>query len=245
MGSEMCIRDRYQAKAKGLDKKEVWGEEGVSKLRLVQDHAVYAGMVEAMDLAVGKVLQGIEDLGLVENTIVILTSDNGGLSTSEGHPTSNLPLRGGKGWLYEGGIREPLIIRWPEVTKPGTVSDQVITSTDYFPTIASMAGIQSPNHDGVDLSPMLRQESALAKRPIFWHYPHYGNQGGSPGSAIRLGEWKLIEFYGDNRLELYNLNDDLSEQHNLADQHPRIRKRLHKKLVVWRNEVGARYPTHQ
>ena len=243
--SRADLKEKYTHKAKALEEKEVWGEEGARKLRLVQDHAVYAGMVEAMDQAVGKVLKAIDDLGLSDNTIVIFTSDNGGLSTSEGHPTSNLPLRGGKGWLYEGGIREPLIVRWPNVTKSGSVNHENITSTDYFPTIAAMTGIESPSHDGVDLTPLLAKNKSLPKRPLFWHYPHYGNQGGSPGSVVRLGDWKLIEFFEDGRLELYNLKRDIGEHHNVADEHPRKRAELQKLLYEWRNEVGARYPTHQ
>ncbi len=241
--SRQDLKEKYQKKSEKIDASSIWGQEGKRKVRLVQEHAVYGGMVEAMDLAVGKVLKGLDDLGLANNTLVIFTSDNGGLSTSEGHPTSNLPLRGGKGWLYEGGIREPLIIRWPSVTKAGTQSHQVVTSTDYFPTIAAAAGIQSPNHDGVDLSKVLQNKGALANRPIFWHYPHYGNQGGSPGSAIRKGHWKLIEFYEDNRVELYNLKDDIGEQNNLADSHPRRRDKLLTQLRGWRDDMNARYPS--
>jgi arylsulfatase A-like enzyme len=243
--SRQDLKEKYQKKSENINASDVWGQEGKRKVRLVQDHAVYGGMVEAMDLAVGKVLEGLDDLGLANNTLVIFTSDNGGLNTSEGHPTSNLPLRAGKGWLYEGGIREPLIIRWPSVTKAGTQSHQVVTSTDYFPTIAAAAGIQSPNYDGVDLSKVLQKKGALANRPIFWHYPHYGNQGGSPGSAIRKGHWKLIEFYEDNRVELYNLKDDIGEQNNLADSHPRRRDKLLSQLREWRDDMNARYPSHK
>jgi arylsulfatase A-like enzyme len=243
--SRADLRTKYLNKAKVLDDQEVWGEEGKSKLRLVQDHPTYAGMVEAMDQAVGKVLDTLDKLKLTKNTIIIFTSDNGGLSTSEGHPTSNLPLRAGKGWIYEGGIREPLLIRWPGVTKPGSKNNQTITSTDYFATIASIAKITTPIHDGIDISTTLRDGSPLPDRPIFWHYPHYGNQGGSPASAIRLGDWKLIEFFEDNHLELYNLKKDIEEKKDLAKKHPKIRDDLYNQLKAWQKEVGAKFPTHQ
>lgn len=241
--SRADLRMKYRSRSDALPEQEIWGVEGERKVRLVQEHAVYGGMVEAMDQAVGKVLDGLDDLGLADNTVVVFTSDNGGLSTSEGHPTSNLPLRAGKGWLYEGGIREPLIIRWPGVTQAGTQSDQTVTSVDYFPTIASIAGIDTPAQDGVDLVPLLRSESPLAERPLFWHYPHYGNQGGSPGSAVRLSDWKLLEFFEDGEVELYNLAEDVGEENEVGERYPEIRDRLLGILREWRDEVGARYPT--
>ncbi|HIA47243.1 MAG TPA: DUF4976 domain-containing protein, partial [Candidatus Hydrogenedentes bacterium] len=229
-------------KADRIDEKVTWGREGESRLRLIQDHAVYAGMVDAMDQAVGKVMDALEELNIADNTVVIFTSDNGGLSTSEGHPTSNLPLRGGKGWLYEGGIREPLIIRWPGIVTPGALNHQSVISTDYYATIAAIAGIPTPKHDGIDLTPLLRDNAAPPERPLFWHYPHYGNQGGSPGSAIRVGDWKLIEFFEDNRVELYNLKRDLEEKHDVAKENPKVRDNLRSRLSSWRDDVGARYP---
>ena len=239
------LEEKYLAKKKAHGLEAEWGEEGERKVRLVQEHAVYAGMVEAMDQAVGKVLDGLLTLGLAANTVVVFTSDNGGLSTSEGHPTSNLPLRAGKGWLYEGGIREPLIIRWPGVTRPRSINNQQVISTDYFPTLATIAGIDTPEGDGVNLVDTLRHRSAIPGRALFWHYPHYGNQGGSPGSAIRLGDWKLIEFFEDDRVELYNLENDPSEAKNLAGAQPVIRDALLEQLRGWREEVGARYPTRK
>jgi len=208
---------------------------------------VYGGMVEAMDLAVGKVLDALARLKLDDNTIVFFMSDNGGLSTSEGHPTSNLPLRAGKGWMYEGGIREPMIVRWPGVTGGGSVCDQVVTSTDFFPTMLEMADLPArPNlHlDGHSMTPVLRGQTR-ERGPIFWHYPHYGNQGGAPSGAVRDGDWKLIEWYEDGRLELFNLADDLSEQQNVADAHPEIRDRLHRQLVAWRTETAAVMPARR
>nr|WP_246120059.1 sulfatase [Blastopirellula retiformator] len=222
----------------------IWGEEGERKVRLVQEHAVYAGMVEAMDAAIGKVLDAIDRLKLTDDTVVIFTSDNGGLSTSEGHPTSNLPLRGGKGWMYEGGIREPLIVRYPPLVKAGSESDAIVTSPDFLPTILALADVpgEKVDTDGVSIVPALVGKP-LDRGPIFWHYPHYGNQGGQPTAAVREGDWKLIEWYEDGKLELFNLAEDIGEKQNLADAKPEKRKQLHQKLRQWRKEVGAILPT--
>ncbi len=241
------LEAKYAKKAQSIDPNlPRWGKEGDREVRLVQEHAVYGGMVEAMDLAVGKVLDALDRLELADNTIVIFMSDNGGLSTSEGHPTSNLPLRAGKGWLYEGGIREPMMIKWPGVAKPGTVCDVPVISTDFYPTMLEMAGLPWRNEqhvDGVSLVPLLMQRGALRERALYWHYPHYGNQGGSPSAAIRQGGWKLIEFFEDGRLELYNLSDDLGETRNLAGSMPDEARELAGKLHAWQKEVGARFPT--
>jgi arylsulfatase A-like enzyme len=238
------LQKKYEAKAKTLPTNgPAWGQERERKVRLVQDHAVYAGMVEAMDQAVGKVLAALERAGLAERTVVVFMSDNGGLSTSEGHPTSNLPLRAGKGWLYEGGIREPMIIHAPGVTRAGSTCDTPVTSTDFYPTLLELAGLPPlprQHVDGVSLVTLLKGES-LARGPLFWHYPHYGNQGGSPGGAVRDGDWKLIEWY-EGGLELFNLKDDLGEQHDLARENPAKVKELQPKLVAWRKEVGAKMP---
>lgn len=222
----------------------LWGKEGGRKVRLIQEHAVYAGMVEAMDLAVGKVLDSLDRLKLAENTVVIFMSDNGGLSTSEGHPTSNIPLRGGKGWMYEGGIREPMIVRAPGVTKAGQVSDQYVTSTDFFPTILDLAGkMQQPavHKDGVSFVKALKGEKH-ERGPIYWHYPHYGNQGGAPTAAIREGDYKLIHWFEDDKLELFNLSSDLSETKNLAAEKTKLRDQLKAKLDAWKKDVGALMP---
>ncbi|MCP4642474.1 MAG: sulfatase [bacterium] len=241
------LKKKYAKKAKSIDPDlPHWGEEGDRKWRLVQDHAVYGGMVEAMDSAVGDVMSALDDLGLSDNTVVMFMSDNGGLSTSEGHPTSNLPLRAGKGWLYEGGIREPMIIKWPGATKPGSVCDTPVTSTDFYPTMLDMAGLPArpeQHMDGVSLRPVLQGSSALPERAIYWHYPHYGNQGGSPGAAVRLGDWKLIEFFEDDHVELYNLRDDLGEQRDLAAANPDKVRKLRAMLDTWQKDVGARFPS--
>ena len=184
--------------------------------------------------------------GLTENTIVVFMSDNGGLSTSEGWPTSNLPLRGGKGWAYEGGIREPMIVVVPGMTKPGSSCDVPVTSTDFYPTLLELAGqpLKPEQHvDGVSFQPLLKGETASRGKPLFWHYPHYSNQGGSPHGAIRDGDWKLIERYEDGTLELYNIPQDIGEKTNLATEQPDTAKALHEKLIAWRKDVGALMPT--
>ena len=243
--SRTDLRDKYLARKKERGLEAKWGKEHNRQVRLVQEHAVYGGMVEAMDLAVGKVLDGLKEHGLEDNTVVFFMSDNGGLSTSEGHPTSNLPLRGGKGWMYEGGIREPMMVRWPGVTKPGSVNDTPVTSTDFFPTIMEMAGLkpQLPLPiDGVSFTTALRGKPQ-DRGALYWHYPHYGNQGNAPTAAVREGDWKLIEWYEDGRLELFNLADDIGEKTNLAKKHPDKVKALATKLAAWRKDTGARMPT--
>lgn len=239
------LTQKYQARKKERGLEAKWGQEHNRKVRMVQEHAVYGGMIEAMDMAVGKVLDGLKALNLEKNTVVFFMSDNGGLSTSEGHPTSNLPLRGGKGWMYEGGIREPMMVRWPGVTKPGSVNDSPITSTDFFPTILEIASLKLnlplPT-DGVSFTSALRGEKH-DRGPMYWHYPHYGNQGNAPTAAVREGDWKLIEWYEDGKLELFNLKEDISEKNDLSKKHPDKVKTLSAKLTNWRKETGAQMPT--
>ena len=237
------LEEKYRLKS--LDQPEnIWGEEPPRKVRTVQNHAVYAGMVEAMDEAVGKVLDYLRESGLEENTIVFFMSDNGGLSTSEGHPTSNLPLRAGKGWLYEGGIREPMVLKWPQKNMAGTKIHIPVISTDFYPTILEMAGIQTAEElDGLSLTWITGSGHVPDQRPLFWHYPHYGNQGGTPGAAVRVGDYKLIDFFEDKPAELYNLEKDIGEKHNLADSLPDVRDRLLKVLHNWQKEVDARFPS--
>ena len=219
--------------------------EGRRAARQVQDHAVYAAMVASVDDAVGRVMAKLDELKLADRTIIIFTSDNGGLSTSEGSPTANVPLRAGKGWLYDGGIREPLIIKWPGATRPGSVCDEPVISTDFYPTMLAMAGLPlrpEQHRDGVSLEPLLRGTGTLGRPAIFWHYPHYGNQGGSPGGAVRAGDWKLIEFYEDLRVELYILRDDIGEKNNLAAKQPEKAAELRQRLHDWRQSVNANMP---
>ena len=215
------------------------------RVRVVQDKPVYAAMIDSLDQSVGRVLQTLRDLGLEQNTIVIFTSDNGGLSTAEGTPTSNLPLRMGKGWNYEGGIREPLIIRWPGVTKPGSVCDAPMISTDYYPTLLEVAGLPprpSQHLDGVNIVPLLRGQP-MPDRPLFWHYPHYSNQGSGPCGAVRLGNFKLIEWYENDRVELYDLSKDVGEKTDLCTTMPDKAAELRQKLHDWRTSVAAQMPT--
>lgn len=250
MGPDALV-DKYRRKAATLaadqhsgdefaDEEQVFGDEP-RQVRILQNHAVYAAMVEAMDAAVGKVLAQLDASGVADNTIVIFTSDNGGLSTSEGSPTSNLPLRGGKGWVYEGGIREPWIVRYPGVTQAGTTSQQPICSIDLVPTLAAAAGVQVDQLiDGIDIAPALRGQP-LPQRPLFWHYPHYSNQGGIPGGAIREGDWKLFERYEDGRVHLYNLREDIGEQTDLADAQPQRAAHMRDRLHAWYKTVDAQF----
>lgn len=238
------LQAKYEAKRQKLGLEPKFGREEPRDVRLVQEHAIYAGMVEAMDAAVGKVLAKLDELGLAKNTLVIFTSDNGGLSTSEGSPTSNLPLRGGKGWLYEGGIREPLIVRWPVMVKAGGVIDTPVSSPDYFATLADVAGAKvTTKIDGVSLRPVLDGSGDLPERALFWHYPHYGNQGGAPGAAVRRGDWKLIQWSELDQPELYNLKADIGETKDLAAQDPERVKALLAELKTWQQDVGAQMPT--
>jgi arylsulfatase A len=207
---------------------------------------VYAAMVESLDQSVGRVLVAIDAAKLADRTMVIFFSDNGGLryeGQAKNPVTDNSPLRAGKGHLYEGGIREPLIIRCPGLLKPGTVIDTPVSSIDILPTICDAVRLEPGAVNGVSLMPLLRGGD-LKPRPLFWHYPHYSNQGGEPGSAVREGDWKLIEFYGEARKELYNLRLDMSETHNLLLREPAVATRLTAVLERWLKESGAVMP-HQ
>lgn len=238
--------EKYRAKTEGMEASgPLFLPEGEHENRQRQDDAVYAAMVEAVDQATGKILNAIDRLDLHDNTIVFFISDNGGLSTAEGSPTSNLPLRAGKGWLYEGGIRVPWLVRWPGVVSQGSECDVPVISNDVYPTIKEMAGIASvptQHVDGVSLVPLLLGKKAPSRDALYWHYPHYSNQGGSPCGAMREGPWKLIEWYEDGRLELFNLDQDIGEQHDLAKERPEIAARLHKQLAEWRKSMAARMP---
>ena len=213
-------------------------------IRQQQDNPVYAGLVEAMDDAVGRVLNTLDELGLAENTIVVFTSDNGGVSAGDSFSTSNSPLRGGKGYQFEGGVREPYFIKAPGIASAGSRTDVPATGTDFYPTLLDLVGanLQPEEHqDGVSLLPVMKGGS-IAPRPLYWHYPHYGNQGGEPSSIIRDGDWKLIHYYEDGRDELYNLKDDLSETKDLAKAEEEKTRVLHNKLMAHLKAVGARFP---
>ena len=238
---------KYQAKAAKLVPPA--GPEFIldhgHKVRQIQNNPVYAAMLESLDDSVGRVLAKLNALGLETNTIVIFTSDNGGLSTSEGWPTSNLPLRTGKGWPFEGGIREPLLVKWPGQTRPGSLCRTPMISMDYYPTLLQMAGLplRPQQHlDGESIVPLLKG-GTLPERPLFWHYPHYSNQGGAPESVVQLGDYKLVEWSEGMQLELYNLKDDLGEQHDLAAAMPEKATQLRQVLHQWREQVNAQMPT--
>lgn len=209
---------------------------------------VYAAMVESVDTALGALRQTLVRLGVADNTIIIVTSDNGGV----GFQAKNLhriadngPLRAGKGFLYEGGIRTPLIVHWPRVTKPGSICEVPVVGTDTLPTILSMVGtgpVPQPC-DGVDITGLFRGEKSLPRAGLCWHYPHYSDQGGTPSGAIREGDWKLIEFFEDNHVELYNLAQDPGEQYNFASSFGDKAYDLQRKLQSWRTSVNAAMPS--
>lgn len=240
-----AVIEKYRAKAA---RRMATGPAFISdhgrQVRQTQDQPIYGAMVESLDDSVGRVMDQLAALGLADNTLIIFTSDNGGLSTAEGMPTSNLPLRAGKGWGYEGGVREPLIIAWPGVTQPGSVSHEPVISMDFYPTLLEatrLPGLPSQTRDGASIVPVLRG-GALPQRPLFWHYPHYSNQGGSPHGAVRLGDFKLIEGYEDGKAELYHLKDDIGEQRDLAASQPAKTSELIQLLHDWRTAVGAQMP---
>ena len=238
------LLEKYQEKRKALGLKDEFSQEGKFKVRINQSHATYAAVVEGMDLAVGKVLQKLKELKLDDNTIIVFFSDNGGLAINEGTPTSNLPLRAGKGWLYEGGIREPLIIKWPNTIKAGSVNHTPVISNDFYATFLAAAKLPfmpKQHTGGTNILPLLQGETSK-ERALFWHYPHYSNQGGSPGSAIRKGDWKLIRWYESGKEELFNLKNDIGEQKNLVEQETKIAKSLAKKLDKWLKSEQALFP---
>ncbi len=247
--SKEVLTDKYKAKAERLPGPEAQrfaDVYGRYKTRLVQDNPAYAGMVQSVDESVGRVMQKLEELGVADNTVVIFMSDNGGLSTvpREG-PTGNLPLRAGKGWLYEGGIREPMLIKWPGVVKPGSVCDEPVTSTDFYPTMLEMAGLDlmpEQHIDGVSMVPLLKNKGRLKRKAIYWHYPHYHGSGNRPSGAVRAGDYKLIEWYEDNSVELYNLKSDIGEKHDLAKIMPEKAAELQAMLAKWRKQMNARMP---
>jgi arylsulfatase A-like enzyme len=213
-------------------------------VRQVQDCPIYAGMIEAMDDAIGIVLAKLDELGLDDDTVIVFTSDNGGVSSGDAYSTSNLPLRGGKGRQWEGGIREPYYIRVPGMADSGATCDTPVIHTDFYPTLLELAGLpQKPDQhvDGVSLVPLLKGKQ-IEDRDLYWHYPHYGNQGGEPSTIIRSGDWKLIHYYEDGRDELYNIADDTGEQTDLAAKQPEITTNLRAKIDAWLKETGARLP---
>ena len=235
---------KYQAKAEQLNVKERFLFDRRLCVRQVQDCPIYAGMVEAMDEAVGLVLSKLEELNLDENTIICFTSDNGGVSSGDAFATSNLPLRGGKGRQWEGGIREPYYIKAPGVTSAGSKSDVPVSGIDWYPTILELTGLSVPEQqkvDGVSLVPLLSGDS-IADRPLYWHYPHYGNQGGEPSSIITQDNWKLIYYHEDGRYELYNLENDEVESNDVSSRYPDKVRELKANLIRWLANTHAVMP---
>jgi arylsulfatase A-like enzyme len=241
--------EKYKAKAAALPPRSEPRDVAVGqgfKARAVQDHAVYAGMVQELDEGVDRILKKLDALGLSERTVVVFFSDNGGLSTSEGSPTCNLPLRAGKGWNYEGGIRVPLMVRMPGRVAAGTTNDVPVISNDLYPTLLELAGVPLPPNQAVDavsLVPLLDRKGPIAERPLCWHYPHYSNQGGRPAGALRSGDWKLVEWFEDGRVELFDLAADPGELRDLAAAQPERAASMQKQLADWRVAVGAQMPS--
>ncbi len=212
----------------------------------------YAAMIESLDDNVGRLMDKLDALKLSDNTLVVFTSDNGGVYNA----SKQWPLRAGKGSYYEGGIREPLFVRWPRRIEAGSSSATPVTALDFFPTFLAASGADLPTGkvlDGVDLMPLLTQAGELEERALYWHFPIYLEGGNAettdpqfrtrPGSVVRLGDWKLHEYFEDGHLELYNLKDDLGEKHNLADKESAKAKQMHEMLKAWRKELNAPVPT--
>jgi arylsulfatase A len=204
---------------------------------------LYAAVVETLDDSVGRLLAHVDTLGLRDRTIIVFASDNGGLHVPEGRddpPTHNTPFRAGKGFLYEGGLRVPLLVRWPGRVRAGQVTGVPMVNTDLMPTLLELAGLESPrNLDGVSYAPLLRGGTEPPPRELFWHFPHYTNQGGRPAGAVRAGGWKLIEHYEDGSTELFDLKHDPGETRNLSADEPRRTADLKDKLAAWRKSIGA------
>ncbi|MEJ7768242.1 MAG: sulfatase [Chitinophagaceae bacterium] len=244
----------YYAVHTPLQVPQVLKEKYEKKLKTPgQKHATYAGMIESLDTNIGRILHQLDELNLSKNTIVIFTSDNGGIRNISHQD----PLRAGKGSYYEGGIRVPLIIRWPGKVTKGSKTDVPVTNLDFYPTILDILSIKPVNAklDGISFLPVLKG-GTLAERPLYWHFPIYLQAYDSdsddgrdpvfrtrPGAAVRLGDWKLHEYYEDDAIELYNLKDDVSERNNLASKNSAMVKKLHDKLINWQKEVNAPIPT--
>lgn len=234
------------------DKAESMGiaDQGFAKgdllpMRLHQDNPVYAGLIESMDDAVGHVLNTLKESGLDKNTIVIFTSDNGGVVSGDHYSTSCLALKGGKGHQWEGGIRIPFVVSVPWLNHNGQRNKTPVAGSDFYPTLLELAGVPIPAEadiDGKSLVPVLEGKT-LDERPLYWHYPHYGNQGGRPVSIMRQGDWKIIHYWEDGRNELYNLAQDIHEESDLSQQEPERTQTMSKTLFKWLDDTGAKLPT--
>ncbi|WP_215225394.1 sulfatase [Echinicola shivajiensis] len=219
--------------------------DGLTKLR--QDNFEYASMIAAMDENVGRLMDKLEELGLDENTLVVFTSDNGGLSTLQNNrkaPTSNEPLRAGKGWCYEGGIRVPLIIKGPGIT-PNSTSEEPVISIDFYNTISEAVNVSKdkiPENDGTSLMPLLKGNKSLDREGLYFHYPHYHGSAWEPGAAVRKGDYVYIEFYEDEKVELYNIKEDLEETNDLSSKMPEKVAELKTVLNEFHEKTGAQFP---
>jgi len=243
--------DKYEAKFAGVDPEsefleieQVWPIDDSRMNRVSQTHATYAAMVELVDENIGRLIDSLEKQDLRKDTIVILLSDNGGLSSAEGSPTSNLPLRGGKGWLYEGGIRVPFVISVPGSESVGTRTSVPATSMDIAATLYDLLEVEKDTEqrlDGKSLRALIAGQEPVNERPLFFHYPHYSNQGGFPGAAVRMGDWKLIERFEDGRVHLFNLTEDMSESNDLASVYPDRVTFMRESLHQWYQETGAEF----
>jgi arylsulfatase A-like enzyme len=248
---EEAVR-RYERKAEALgpDVDANYEPEREAETRLRQDHPTYAAMVESTDQSVGRILDRLDELDLEGRTVVVFVSDNGGLSTvmrrSPNQATANVPLRAGKGWLYEGGIRAPLIVRLPGRIDGGRQVSEPAMSMDLFPTLLDLSGLpRLPDRhvDGVSLVDAMTGAPDRLHEALFWHFPHYHGSGNRPGAAVRVGDLKLVEWFEDGAIELYDLSSDLSERQNLETTRPEDAARLLAALRAWREEVGANMPT--
>ena len=216
------------------------------KRRRRQSDPTYAAMVQHLDSNIGRLLDTLRCEGIADDTLVVFTSDNGGLATAEGSPTCNRPLREGKGWMQEGGNRVPFLVRWPGVTDDGAdrIVREPVVAPDVYPTALDAAGIEPPDQpvDGESLRQPCAGEE-LDRKAVFWHYPHYGSQGGTPSAAVRSGDWKLIEFFENDRVELYDLTDDVQESEDLSEYLPERTETLRDRLHDWHETVDARMPS--
>ncbi len=215
------------------------------KCRTIQSDPVYAAMIWSLDENIGRLLHALDETG-ADDTLVVFTSDNGGLATAEGSPTCNAPLAEGKGWMYEGATREPMLVRWPGKVEADSTCDVPVTTPDFYPTFLEAAGLppKPEQHcDGVSLLSLFKGEGTPDRDAIFWHYPHYSNQGGTPGSSVRMDDYKLIEFFEDSHVELYNLREDIGETTDLSEQMPERTAMMQERLAEWRESIEAKIPS--
>ena len=235
---------RYREKADSMGIADQGFEmERVLPIRRFQDNPVYAGLIEQVDEAVGLLLETLEDEGLADNTVIVFTSDNGGVASGDNYSTNSLDLRGGKGYQWEGGTRVPYFMKVPWLSSSEQQIAQPATGADLFPTLLDLAGIdlRPEDHlDGISLKPFM-EGGALEDRPLFWHYPHYGNQGGEPHAIVRTGDWKLIHYWEDGRSELYQLSKDGKEHMDLSGEKGDRVNTMKTELFAWLEEVGAQY----